>query len=83
MSDEPKSVTWDDMVTMYKRLTQREPYRYFVNPATIHRMMVNASDAERAALNLACDKKIIVVSAEVPVDSLYRFDATLIPEDLL
>jgi len=76
-------LTWDDMVAMFKRLTQREPYRYFVNPRTMHRMMTNASDAERAALDIACEKKIIIISAEVPEGPFYRFDATLIPDGFL
>lgn len=80
MSDQP-SVTWDDMVAMFKRIMKPEPYRYLVNPKTLHNMMINASDVERAAFDALRNRKIIIISAEIPEGSLYRLDATLVPDD--
>ena len=82
-SEGDPSITYEDVVAMWDRLAKKEPepYRYLVNRATLHRMMVNASADERAALEMMRERKILIVIDYLPEGTIYRLDATLIPKD--
>lgn len=82
-NEESPSITYEDVVAMWHRLTGKEPepYRYFVGRGTLHRMMINGSSAEQAALQEMKDRKILIVIDYLPEGTVYRFDANLIPKD--
>lgn len=84
-NEEDSSTTYNELVKMWNRLAKEEPepYRYFVNRVTLHRMMISAPSDTRAALEKMKDRKILIVLDYLPEGKVYRLDATIVPKELL